>query len=62
MITRPTSQVLLVDDDEDEWVLTRDRLEEASPGTYRVDWTSSYDEAIRWLRERHFAQLRAKCE
>ncbi|AFY87114.1 hybrid sensor histidine kinase/response regulator [Chroococcidiopsis thermalis] len=39
-------KVLLVDDDEDDYVLTRDWLAAAQGTTFDLDWVSSYDEAI----------------
>jgi signal transduction histidine kinase len=39
-------RVLLVDDDHDDYVLTRDLLAEGVHNRYEVDWMSSYDEAL----------------
>ena len=39
-------RVLLVDDDHDDYVLTRDLLAESVRNRYQVDWISSYDEAL----------------
>lgn len=39
-------KVLLVDDDEDDYVLTRDWLAAAQGTTFDLNWVSSYDEAI----------------
>jgi two-component system, cell cycle sensor histidine kinase and response regulator CckA len=39
-------KVLLVDDDEDDYVLTRDWLAAAQGTIFDLDWVSSYDEAI----------------
>lgn len=39
-------KVLLVDDDEDDYVLTRDWLAAAQGTTFYLDWVSSYNEAI----------------
>jgi two-component system CheB/CheR fusion protein len=41
-------RVLLVEDDEDDFVLTRDLLAEI-PGGYQLEWVSSYDDALRAL-------------
>lgn len=38
--------VLLVDDDEDDYVLTRDLLAEIKDGGYLLDWKSDYDESL----------------
>ena len=41
-----TIKVLLVEDDEDDFLLTRDLLAEIRPGKYNLDWIRSYDEAL----------------
>jgi len=38
--------VLLVEDDEDDFVLTRDLLAESRRTTFELDWTPSFDEAL----------------
>jgi len=38
-------KILLVEDDEDDYFLTRELLKEAKP-TYAVDWVSEYDKAL----------------
>src|SRR5215212_6802767 len=38
-------RVLLVDDDEDDYVMTRDMLAELGRGAFSLDWVSSYEEA-----------------
>jgi len=38
--------VLLVEDDEDDYVLTRELLSEAKRTTFELDWIASYDEAL----------------
>jgi diguanylate cyclase (GGDEF)-like protein/PAS domain S-box-containing protein len=45
MHEEPT-KVLLVDDDEDDFVLTRDLLCEIRDGAFTLDWVQSYDEAM----------------
>lgn len=45
-------KVLLVDDDEDDYVLTRDWLAAAQGTTFDLDWVSSYDEAIETIAQR----------
>jgi signal transduction histidine kinase len=47
-----TIRVLLVDDDEDDAVLTRDLLEEIPGAGFEVEWTRDYVEGITRLRER----------
>jgi diguanylate cyclase (GGDEF)-like protein/PAS domain S-box-containing protein len=44
MDTQPI-RVLLVDDDEDDYVMTRDLLAELGRGAFLLDWISSYEEA-----------------
>ncbi len=46
MITENNIRVLIVDDDEDDFVLTRDYFKEINTNTFLVDWVSTYDEAI----------------
>ena len=41
----PPIRVLLVDDDEDDFVMTRDLLAELGRGAFHLDWVSSYEEA-----------------
>ncbi|MDO6746643.1 response regulator [Gilvimarinus sp. 1_MG-2023] len=41
--------LLIVDDDEDDFLLTRDLLEDISSGHYRIEWASSFDEGRRIL-------------
>lgn len=42
-------RVLVVDDDEEEFVLAGDLLETVAPGQYDVQWTPSYEEALHTL-------------
>lgn len=51
MIERPI-HVLLIDDDEDEFVVLRDLLSEASSGSFIVDWVEKYDSALQKISER----------
>ena len=39
-------RVLLVDDDEDDYVLTRDLLSQVESTQYHLDWVDSYDAAL----------------
>ncbi len=45
-------KVLLIDDDEDDYILTRELLSEVKVGMYKLDWASSYEEVIR-VSNRH---------
>ena len=42
----PPIRVLLVDDDRDDYSLTREVLEEIPGGRFRLDWVSTYDAAL----------------
>lgn len=44
-------RVLLIDDDEDEFVLNNDLLEEARAETFTLDWADNYDEGLQALVE-----------
>ena len=50
-----TIKVLVIDDDEDDYILTRDLFAMVEGGHYVVDWASSYDEglAVTKYREHH---------
>ena len=45
-------RVLLVEDDEDDYVFLRDLLEEIPDRSYELEWVSDYDEALERMRER----------
>ena len=47
-------RVLLVDDDEDEYVLLRSLLAHTSDYRFTVSWTPSYDDALRRMMAREF--------
>lgn len=49
--TAETIKVLLVDDDEDDYVITRDMLIDQERVRYSVDWRPGYDEALAAIRE-----------
>jgi two-component system, sensor histidine kinase and response regulator len=42
-----TIKVLLIEDDEDDYVLTRELLAEVNGGQYALDWASSYQEGLK---------------
>ena len=50
-----TIKVLLIDDDEDDYILTRELLSEVKVGKYKLDWAASYDEGLEVMgrREHH---------
>ena len=39
-------RILLIDDDEDDFIITRDLLLEVESRRFKLDWVSSYDDAI----------------
>jgi diguanylate cyclase (GGDEF)-like protein/PAS domain S-box-containing protein len=49
-MTGEPTRVLLIDDDEDEYVLTRDLLAEIGPERYQLDWQSGFDAALAAIR------------
>lgn len=42
-------RILLIDDDEDDYILTREMIEEIPGQEYILDWVSSYDEGVKHL-------------
>lgn len=42
-----TIKVLLIEDDEDDYILTRELLAEVKGGAYELDWASSYEEGLK---------------
>ncbi len=51
-------RVLLVDDDEDDFVITRDMLERQDRMRFSVEWAADYDQALAVIREqRHDVYL-----
>jgi CheY-like chemotaxis protein len=42
-----TIKVLLIEDDEDDYILTRELLSEVKGGNYALDWASSYEEGLK---------------
>lgn len=51
-MTPETVSVLLIDDDEDDFVLTRELLSEIESANFRLTWTPGYDAALAALRDR----------
>ena len=41
-----TIKVLLIDDDEDDYILTRELLSAVNESAYELDWASSYEEGL----------------
>jgi signal transduction histidine kinase len=51
-------RILLVDDDEDDYVLVRSLLARTEDAEYRLDWAASYEDGLRGIKEtRHDAYL-----
>ncbi len=42
----PAIRVLLVEDDEDDWIITRDLLSDIEEGRYHLDWVSTKEEGL----------------
>jgi len=47
-------KILLVDDDEDDYILTEDMLNAVAPWSFNLEWVSQYGEAIQRLRENEY--------
>ena len=45
-----TIKVLLIEDDEDDYILTRELLSEVKGGKYALDWAPSYEEGLKSSR------------
>ena len=45
-------KILLIDDDEEDYILTRDLFVDAMAGRYKLDWASSYDEGLSVIKRR----------
>jgi signal transduction histidine kinase/HPt (histidine-containing phosphotransfer) domain-containing protein len=45
-MTSEMIKVLLIEDDEDDYILTRELLAEVKSGKYALDWASSYEEGL----------------
>jgi signal transduction histidine kinase/HPt (histidine-containing phosphotransfer) domain-containing protein len=47
-----TIKVLLIEDDEDDYILTRELLSEVKMGNYSLDWAPSYEDGLEIARRR----------
>jgi PAS domain S-box-containing protein/putative nucleotidyltransferase with HDIG domain len=45
-----TTTIVLIEDDEDDYIITRDLLNEVEQGRFELQWVSTYEEALAWLR------------
>ena len=46
MDTSPRIRILLIEDDEDDYVLVKDLLSEIDPSKYHLEWETSYEAAV----------------
>ena len=51
---KPSVRVLLVEDDEDDFILTRDLLDEIEGADYNVHWISQFDEALERFKSDYY--------
>ncbi|MDL0431973.1 EAL domain-containing protein [Marinobacter sp. TBZ242] len=51
----PLLHILLIEDDEDDYLITRDLLHDSSPVSTRLDWVDSYQEGITSLETGRYA-------
>ena len=57
-MTLPPLRVLLVEDDEEDFILTRELLADAGPGIFEVEWAPSHDRGLATIGEgRHDVYL-----
>lgn len=52
---RDTVPILLVDDDEEDFMLTEDLLNEIPGRSYQLEWTNNYEDALRMIRQHRHA-------
>ena len=45
-------KILLVDDDEDDYIITRDIIDDIPARNYCIDWTPSFEEALTLIGEK----------
>jgi two-component system, cell cycle sensor histidine kinase and response regulator CckA len=50
-MSTPIPKILLLDDDEDDFVITRDLLKEVYGGKFELEWHSEFEEALSSARE-----------
>lgn len=46
-------KILLIEDDEDDFILTRDLLDEGMRGSFELEWVNSYEQALEALDRPH---------
>jgi len=47
-------KILLVDDDEDDYIVTEELLEEVEEREYELEWASSYQAAIELITSKQY--------
>ena len=50
-MSKASIKVLLIEDDEDDYVITRDLLGEISAADYEIFWVTNYEDGLTALRE-----------
>ena len=50
-MNKPPVRVLLVDDDEDDFIITRELIFDISRTRYQLDWVADYDEALAAIQQ-----------
>ncbi len=45
-------KILLVDDDEDDFIITQDIIDDIPGAQYHLDWTASFNEALKLIDEK----------
>jgi len=48
---KEVTKILLVDDDEEDYMITRDIIGDITSRKYKLDWTPSFDEALKKINE-----------
>ncbi len=44
-------KILLIDDDEDDFIITRDIIDDIPGRNYLLDWTASFEEALGLIQQ-----------
>lgn len=47
-------RILIIDDDEDDFLITKDYIFDIKNGHYQVDWCPRYEDAVKYLRDRMY--------
>lgn len=46
---QPSTKILLIEDDQDDFILTRDLLSEVDSGHYHLDWVQTYNDGLKQI-------------